>query len=196
MANKKELTAEQQKLYEELKKLAKRANQRIVRLEREFGKDEWSVKNLRDRLDTQKLNAWTKTGRIKYNKSMTITELRAVIKATNQFLNSQTSTKRGIKQVRKKQIEGIKRSMSIDDEEFTYEEAESLYRLFEDTDFTYFVPKYFTASEFWSLIQEAKEQNVDENGFIELIEMYLTVGTDVEMLMRVKAIYDKYLVRE
>ena len=196
MANKKELTAEQQKLYEELKKLAKRANQRIVRLEREFGKDKWSVKNLRDRLDTQKLNAWTKTGRIKYNKSMTITELRAVIKATNQFLNSQTSTKRGIKQVRKKQIEGIKRSMSIDDEEFTYEEAESLYRLFEDTDFTYFVPKYFTASEFWSLIQEAKEQNVDENGFIELIEMYLTVGTDAEMLMRVKAIYDKYLVRE
>lgn len=194
--NKEEISQEQKELYEELKKLAKRANQRIVRLEREFGKDKWAVKNLRDRLDTQKLNAWTKTGRIKYNKSMSITELRAVTKATKQFLNSQTSTKRGIKQVRKKQIEGIKRSMSIDDEEFSYEEAEALYRLFEDTDFTYFVPKYFTASEFWSLIQEAKDQNLDENGFIELIEMYLTVGTDVDMLMRVKAIYDKYVVKE
>lgn len=165
--NKEEISQEQQKLYEELKKFAKRANQRIVRLEREFGKDKWAVKNLRDRLDTQKLNAWTKTGRIKYNKSMTITELRAVIKATKQFLNSQTSTKRGIKQVRKKQIEGIKRSMSID-EEFTYEEAEALYRLFEDTDFTYFVAKYFTASEFWSLIQEAKDQNLDENRFYRI----------------------------
>lgn len=193
MANKKEITAEQQKLYEELKKLAKRANQRIVRLEREFGKDKWAVKNLRDRLDTQKLNAWTKTGRIKYNKSMTITELRAVIKATNQFLNSQTSTKKGIKNVRKKQIEGIKQSLSIEDEDFSYEEAETFYRLFEDTDFTFFVPKYFTASEFWSLIQEAKDRDIDEKGFIELIEVYLTVGTDVEMLARVRAIYYKYV---
>lgn len=166
--NKEEISQEQQKLYEELKKLAKRANQRIVRLEREFGKDKWAVKNLRDRLDTQKLNAWTKTGRIKYNKSMSITELRAVTKATKQFLNSQTSTRRGIKQVRKKQIEGIRRSMSIEEEEFTYEEAEALYRLFEDTDFTFFVPKYFTASEFWSLIQEAKEQNLDENRFYRI----------------------------
>ena len=35
-----------------------------------------------------------------------------------------------------------------------------------------------------------------KTGFIELIEMYLTVGTDVDMLMRVKAIYDKYVVKE
>ena len=33
---KKELTREEQELFNELKKLSKRANQRIVRLEREF----------------------------------------------------------------------------------------------------------------------------------------------------------------
>ena len=59
--NKEEISQEQKELYEELKKLAKRANQRIVCLEREFGKDKWAVKNLRDRLDTQKLNAWTES---------------------------------------------------------------------------------------------------------------------------------------
>lgn len=35
------LNGEQQKLYNELKKLAKRANQRILRLEREYGQDTW-----------------------------------------------------------------------------------------------------------------------------------------------------------
>lgn len=36
MPKKKDLTREEQELFSELKKLSKRANQRIVRLEREF----------------------------------------------------------------------------------------------------------------------------------------------------------------
>lgn len=190
---KEEITEEQKKLYEDLKKLAKRANQRIVRLEREFGKDRWAVKNLRDRLDTQKLNAWTKKGRIKYNKSMNITELRAVTKATKQFLESQTSTKRGIKEVRKKQIEGIRRTMSFDDKVFSYEQAEALYRLFDDTDYTFFVPKYIGASAFNSLIEISKENNDSFDIFKENIEIYITIGNDIELLTRVKAIYEKYV---
>lgn len=192
--NKEEISQEQQKLYEELKKLAKRANQRIVRLEREFGKDKWAVKNLRDRLDTQKLNAWTKTGRIKYNKSMSITELRAVTKATKQFLNSQTSTKRGIKQVRKKQIESLRISLSTDEKEFTFEEAETFYRLFEDTDYTFFIRKYdIPASAFNDLIQEAKEYNNTFDDFLENLEIYITIGNDKELLTRAQAIYEKYV---
>ena len=192
--NKEEISQEQQKLYEELKKLAKRANQRIVRLEREFGKDKWAVKNLRDRLDTQKLNAWTKTGRIKYNKSMSITELRAVTKATKQFLNSQTSTKRGIKQVRKKQIESLRISLSTDEKEFTFEEAETFYRLFEDTDYTFFIRKYdISASAFNDLIQEAKEYNNTFEDFLENLEIYITIGNDKELLTRAQAIYEKYV---
>lgn len=192
--NKEEISQEQKELYEELKKLAKRANQRIVRLEREFGKDKWAVKNLRDRLDTQKLNAWTKTGRIKYNKSMSITELRAVTKATKQFLNSQTSTKRGIKQVRKKQIESLRISLSTDEKEFTFEEAETFYRLFEDTDYTFFIRKYdIPASAFNDLIQEAKEYNNTFDDFLENLEIYITIGNDKELLTRAQAIYEKYV---
>ena len=192
--NKEEISQEQKELYEELKKLAKRANQRIVRLEREFGKDKWAVKNLRDRLDTEKLNAWKKTGRIKYNKSMSITELRAVIKATNQFLNSQTSTKRGIKQVRKKQIESLRISLSTDEKEFTFEEAETFYRLFEDTDYTFFIRKYdIPASAFNDLIQEAKEYNNTFDDFLEKLEIYIIIGNDKELLTRAQAIYEKYV---
>ena len=177
--SKEEITQEQRELFAELKKLAKKANQRIVRLERTYGKERWAVKNLRDRLDTQKIDAWTATGRIRYNK---------------QFLNSATSTRTGIKEVKKKQLKAIKQSMSMQDEDFTDEDAETFYRLFEDTDFTFFVPRYFTASEFWSLIQEEKDTNATENEFVKMIELYIEIGNDLDMLARVQAIYNKYVL--
>lgn len=47
-------------LYNELRKLVKKANQRLVRLERFTGRqNSWSSKILRNKLDTEKLNAWT-----------------------------------------------------------------------------------------------------------------------------------------
>lgn len=55
------LNEKQQLLYNELKKLSKRANQRIVRLERTFGKDTWATKKLKEKLSIEKLGAWTKT---------------------------------------------------------------------------------------------------------------------------------------
>ena len=73
----KEMTKEEQALYNELKKLGKRANQRIVRLERAFGKDTWATRDLRDKLAIEPLQAWTKSGRVKYNKSMTAPEHKA-----------------------------------------------------------------------------------------------------------------------
>lgn len=55
------LNEKQQLLYNELKKLSKRANQRIVRLERTFGKDTWAIKKLKEKLSIEKMGAWTKT---------------------------------------------------------------------------------------------------------------------------------------
>lgn len=57
--NKITLSEEQQKLYNELKKLSKRANQRIVRLERTFGKDKWATRYLKEKLEAEPLQAWT-----------------------------------------------------------------------------------------------------------------------------------------
>ena len=111
---KKEMTEEQAELFRELTKLSKRANQRLVRLERVFGKDTWASRKLKNRLDIEPLQAWTKTGRVRVNKSMTITQLRATIKATNQFLNSQTSTVAGIKKVRENQIKNISKILDIE----------------------------------------------------------------------------------
>lgn len=66
--NRKVLTPEEQELFNELKKLSKRANQRIVRLERAFGKDTWATKYLKEKLETEPVQAWTTKGRVKVNK--------------------------------------------------------------------------------------------------------------------------------
>ena len=190
---KKEMTEEQAELFRELTKLSKRANQRLVRLERAFGKDTWASRKLKNRLDTEPAQAWTETGRVRVNKSMTITQLRAAIKATKQFLNSQTSTVSGIKKVREKQIKSISKSLGTEEADLTYEEAETLYMMFEDTDFTFFVPRYLTASEFWGEIENAKEQNLDLNDFTNSIRKYIEFGNDLDMLVRIRAIYEKYV---
>jgi uncharacterized phage infection (PIP) family protein YhgE len=187
-----ELNAEQQKLFNELKKLSKRANQRIVRLEREFGKDTWATKKLRDRLATEPLQAWTKTGRVKVNKSMTITQMKATIKATQQFLNSKTSTKRGIKQVRKTTIKNLAKSLGTEEEDLSNDEAETLYNMLSD-DYVSDILKYIPASDFWALIEDAKEQGDTKEDFISRISDYIDFGNDVDMRNKLIMIFEKYV---
>lgn len=142
---KKELTPEEQELFNELKKLSKRANQRIVRLERAFGKDTWATKYLREKLVAEPLQAWTLKGRVKVNKSMTVTQMKATIKATNQFLNSGMSIRRGIKKAKKKAIQTLKTRFSTDVSDITFEEAEALTDFFDDkevNEITNFIPRF------------------------------------------------------
>lgn len=174
-------------LFNELRQLAKQANQRILRLERYTGRqDAWAVANLRNRLDTEKLNAWTPKGRVRYNKSMNITELRAVIKATKMFIHSLTSTPKGVEEVRQKQIKGLGLSLDIEEEE-----AEFFYRLFEDTDYTFFVPKYIKASAMNDIIQESIEYRYNVDRYLEALEIYIAIGNDTKMRARSIALYEK-----
>lgn len=138
------LKKEQQELFNELKKLSKRANQRIVRLEREFGKDTWATKYLKEKLATEPLQAWTNSGRVKVNKSMTVTQMKATIKATKEFLNSSISTKRGIKKAKQKAIKTLKTRFSTDVSDISYAEAEALTNFFDDREvngITNFIPR-------------------------------------------------------
>ena len=143
--SKKDLTREEQELFNELKKLSKRANQRIVRLEREFGKDTWATKYLKEKLAAEPLQAWTISGRVKANKSMTVTQMKATIKATKEFLNSSISTKRGVKKAKQKAIKTLKIRFSTDVSDISYEEAEVLTSFLEDkevNDVTNFIPRF------------------------------------------------------
>lgn len=192
MAKSIEMTPEQAKLFNELKKLSKRANQRLVRLERAFGKDTWASKRLRNKLDIESLQAWTRTGRVKVNKSMTITQMKATIKATQQFLNSKTSRVKGVKEVRKTTISQIAKSIGTEEEELTDEEAETLYDLLSD-DYVTDLTKYIPPSELWAIIEDARESNDTEQQFVDRISDYIYYGNDSDMINKLKIIYEKYV---
>lgn len=179
-------------LYRELEKLARRANQRIRTIERVFGKDTWAVKRLRNKLDIEPLKAWTKTGRVKFNKSMTELQMKATIIAVNNFLNSKTSTLKGIKQARQKQIQAISKALG-EEEDLSYEEAEALYDTFEDDDFKE-VYKYIEPSKFWGLNEDAKEENDTEDMFLKRVKKYINFGNDADLIERLKRIYYKYVM--
>ncbi len=145
MSKKIDMTSEEKELYNELKTLSKRANQRIVRLEREFGKESWGIKLLKNKLATEPLQAWTVSGRVRVNKRMTATQMRATIKFTKQFLNSSVSTKAGIKKAKKKAIETLQRQYGSMTKDISYKEAEALYNFFEDKEvnkITNFIPRF------------------------------------------------------
>lgn len=192
MASKKVLTSEQQELYNELKKLSKRANQRLVRLERNFGENTWASKKLKARLESNPLQSWTSKGRVALRKDMTITQLRATIKATQQFLNSKTSTKRGITQVKKTTIKAIAQSMGVDGDNISDSEAEALYDMLSD-DYVIDIIRFIPASELWALVEDAKEQNDTKEQFIDRIKDYIDFGNDVDMVNKLSVIYNRYV---
>lgn len=191
---KKELTREEQELFNELKKLSKRANQRIVRLEREFGKDTWATKYLKEKLATEPLQAWTISGRVKANKSMTVTQMKATIKATKEFLNSSISTKRGVKKAKQKAIKTLKTRFSTDVSDISYEEAEALTSFFEDKEVNS-VTNFIPGSDVLAIIEEAREKQNDYSTFASQMESIKqwNRGTSMENVLR--KIYAKYIYR-
>ena len=119
---------------------------------------------------------------------MNLTQLRAVAKATRQFLNSKTSTVSGVK----KQIKAIKKGFqkSLD---LTDEEAEAIYEAF-DEDLLQWIYRYIEPSEFWALVQEAKEMNYSENQWLKLIEDYIYIGNDDDIKEKLILIYERYVL--
>ena len=145
MAKRVELTKEQSKVYNELHSLAKRANQRILRLEKSFRDEPLATKYLREKLEVQPLQAWTRKGRVKANKTMTLDEMKATIKATKDFLKNPMSTKRGIKQAKKKAKETLIERFNITVPNLEDDEVNALTEIFYDdevNEITNYIPRF------------------------------------------------------
>ena len=182
-------------LYEEVRKLVKRANQRLVRLERNFGTNTWGSKLLRNELDIETLNAWTSSNRIRFNKRMSETQLKAIKKSTESFLSSKTSRVKGVKQVKNKQIEGIRISLSSPDLLVTSEEAETLYEFFGEDYSSAITSKMPHSDDILAIMVEARQVPAYRRRkyFMEQIEQYIELGNDVDMKRKLGKLYRKYV---
>lgn len=156
-----EQSAEEKKLYNDLRKLAKQANQRLLRLERLTGKQETFVsKELYDYLSVSNIQAISKTGRIRVSKKFNLMQLSAIIKVTQRFLEEETSRVAGVKKVTKEYSEKLGKKIS-------FKQASTLFQTGRNYTWIYeFIPK----SEFWDNVKVSKQQGWDKEEFIDQIK--------------------------
>ena len=183
-------------LEKDTRKLVREVNARLNTLERRYKSGTWASKRLKTRLGTSKLRAWSKSGRVRLKSNLSKAQLTAINKALTSFLNSKTSTKRGIEDVKRKQIEKIKERLSLDDEEakeITDEEAEFFYDMFGDDDFNDLSEK-IGASALQAAIEDAIEANDTEDMFLQRLEWYGGVEMqDLDLREKAIRIYNKYV---
>lgn len=182
MAKKKEMTQEEQKLFNELKKLAKRANQRLVRLERLTGeKGLFASKQLYDYLES--VDGLSEKGRVRVSKLFTETQMVAIIKATSNFLED---TENSLISQLKKQKSEIEKSIG---KPITWSDFSTLYTASE-------LYKWATetfGSEFWKDFAP-KVFTMNKNQWVEYCSDYIDAINDVTVLNKLRALYD-YLIK-
>ena len=152
-----------------------------------FGKDTWASKKLSSKLDNESLGAWSSASRIKIPKDATPDDLARIQKATEEFLRAKTSTIRGVKNQIKSIKSGFKKTYDVTDEE-----AEAMYQAFNE-DLIQWITRYIEPSEFWQIIQEAKEMRLSEDGFEKLIDDYIEIGNDDDIREKLEQIYNRYV---
>lgn len=176
---KKEMTTEEKELYNDLKKLVKRANQRLLRLERLTGeKDSFSAKQLFDYLSSEKLNAVTKTNRIK-TENFNLEQMEAIKNAVENFLDKDSlSTVSNIKKYKAKVEKAIGTEVSFKDLSTIYK-ARELWKWAEE--------QY--GSAFWTdFAPRILDQN--KNEWIKFAKLYSQEGNDIEIKQKLAQIYD------
>lgn len=184
-----------EELYNLLKKEVKKANARISRIEKAFGEDSWGVKKIRPYLETEKLNAITEKGFITVRKSMTESQMKMVEKYVKRFNSYETSTIKGIKDVRQRTIESLRKYYSKPNLDISYSEAETLYELQNSSDYNW-IFNYMSPSEFWNFVEEAVDENWTEEQFVnELMIHYIQEGNDEQMIAKCQALYN-HIVQE
>ena len=185
-------TKERAKLMAETRALVEKANKRLKGLNNAGYKGTWASKKLANRIDTKTLKAWSKQGKIKLNRNLTNTQLTAIQKATKQFLNSKTSTIKGIRDTESATIKAIQETLSDEKRGLVNkEDAEFYYDMFGNDDFDYFADK-IGASTLWMLIDDSIANDDSEDDWINRLGMYITLN-DLDVRERAIRLYYKYI---
>lgn len=192
----KEVKRQQQyeKDYKIALKQVQKVNQRLKSLERQFakGKGTWSVKLLRDKMDTNKIGAW-KNNRLTISKDMTRTQLIAVQRASSQFLASKTSTKKGVNEVREETKESLYRTLKMQDDDLTMADIDDFYILLGDADARPFLKTdVMGGSALQIAISDAISYNDTEQQFLERMETFINIA-DSELREKARRLYKKYV---
>ena len=190
MSKTNDISKEKQKLLQELKILQKKANARLGHVEQQFGRNMFAAGKLKEKLEEISPLAFKK-GRVKFNEKMDEMQLKAIIKATKNYLKSETSTITGIKKHQANIKQGISIAFEDEETELTKDDVNTLFNFFEDRDFLD-LTRFIKASDLIALLVDTKENNKTFDYFKEQIESYIFFGNDQDMIDNLQKIYDKF----
>lgn len=146
--------------YEKLKRDVAIANKRIRNIERVYGEESWAINQLYTKIrDKELVNGINKNGLIRTNKNMSDVQLRAIQKATKEFLDSETSKLGGIKQAIRSVKKGLKGALEDKEHPISNRDINKLYDLVKDKE-KRDLTEQIGASTLWRATRHAKDKDL------------------------------------
>ena len=151
------------------KKLANKANARIRNLRKLTEIEEpFSVKQLMDKLSSDIVKGRTKSGLVSIRKNKTELQQKAINRALKEFLDENSISSVGkAKKYRQKVSKELGKPV-------TYKQANVTFQARKDYKWIY---EYMEASDYWSLVEEAKNKKWDFDTFSQEILKYILNAT-------------------
>ena len=185
-----------------LRKLVKRANQRIVRIEQRYGKDRWGVKKLKANLDNDLLNAWTKKGRIRVPKNASEDDKEKIKLITEKFMQKEMSSLKGISKIEARTKEAIRNKTTLKEKsneelvDLTNEDVELIYEALNDENIDWLMNETRLASDVWVFIGEAKDKRETKDQFIDRVSLYINKTNDKEVKEKLENIFSDFVIKK
>lgn len=183
----------QQDIYRQVQKDVQKVNQRLKSLSRHYKTGTWSTKNLVNRLDSRTIKAWNnESKRIKINENMSVTQLKAVQKAVQQFMVSKTSTRKGIKEISESTKESLLKTFDIEGSKITKEDVQDIYDVMGSNEFNDISAKV-GSSELIALLMDTKDYQMSENSFISTLSSIIDFSNDIDLKEKASRLYNKFM---
>ena len=121
-------------------------------------------------------------------------QARYIQKSLKKFIQNKTSTTIGITDVRRRSRETLKETLTqLTDNDISDSDLDDFYDLVVEDDYKYFADKVPDSLEIFILINEARDQNLTEDGFIDLLKKYMTINSE-DARQRASRLYNKWVL--
>lgn len=186
-------------LIKEVRKQVKATNRKLKNLDAKGYYNSFSSKKLFERLGGSNSMLKMSDGKVlgvKIKKNVTMTDLHKLAKATKNFLQSETSTPRSIRNVVKRTKESMYKTLSIDSgKDISMADIETYYDMLGDKDFDFFNTKdRIGASSMWAMIDEAIDRDMSQSDFIKMFDGANIDVNDLDIKEKIINIYNKYVL--
>ena len=99
----------------------------------------------------------------------------------------------GITDVRRRSRETLKETLTqLTDDAISDSDLDDFYDLIVEDDYKYFADKVPDSLEIFILINEARDKNLTEDGFIDLLKKYMTINSE-DARQRASRLYNKWI---